>query len=71
MTETIDTIKPTLLRSKDVAAWLGVSEATLSRWRTFGGGPAFVNLGGNIRYLPGDVQAYVDENRKGAAHGRG
>ncbi|WP_310809685.1 helix-turn-helix transcriptional regulator [Curtobacterium poinsettiae] len=60
---------PTLLASKDVATWLGVSEATLSRWRTFGGGPAWVNLGGNIRYLPGDVEAYVQDNRK-ERHGR-
>lgn len=54
-----------LLKSRDVALQLGVSEATLSRWRAINTGPSFVNLQGNPRYLQGDIDAYIAANRKG------
>ena len=54
-----------LLESKDVAKWLCVSEATLSRWRAINEGPRWVNLGGLIRYHRADVEAYLEGNRRG------
>jgi len=53
-------VTPALLKSKDVAAWLAVSEATLSRWRAVKEGPRWVNLGGLPRYSPEDVTAYIE-----------
>lgn len=49
-----------LLTSKAVASQLGVSEATVSRWRTFKSGPAWVNLGTLSQPIPRYVQADVD-----------
>ena len=39
-----------LLDSREVAAYLKVSESTLSRWRSAGTGPPFLRLGGIARY---------------------
>ena len=35
-----------LMHSREVAAYLKVSESTLSRWRSAGMGPPFLRLGG-------------------------
>jgi predicted DNA-binding transcriptional regulator AlpA len=51
MSKTSDT--PTmspLMDSREVAAYLKVSESTLSRWRSAGTGPPFIKLGGIARY---------------------
>ena len=68
MTKTITPPAPSpLLGSKQVAAQLGVSEATLSRWRTFKSGPAWINLGSLKspipRYAQGDLDMWVAQNR--------
>jgi predicted DNA-binding transcriptional regulator AlpA len=34
-----------ILSDKQMRAWIGVSSPTLSRWRSTGEGPAFVQLG--------------------------
>lgn len=39
-----------LLDSREVAAYLKVSESTLSRWRSAGTGPPVLRLGGIARY---------------------
>ncbi|HNV40319.1 MAG TPA: helix-turn-helix domain-containing protein [Ornithinibacter sp.] len=39
-----------LMHSREVAAYLKVSESTLSRWRSAGTGPPFLRLGGIARY---------------------
>nr|WP_244301332.1 helix-turn-helix domain-containing protein [Leucobacter insecticola] len=39
-----------LLDSREVAAYLKVSESTLSRWRSAQSGPPFLRLGGIARY---------------------
>lgn len=59
---TISTDSP-LLTTKEVAAMLAVSEATLSRWRTARSGPAFMTLGNIIRYDAADVLAWVEGSR--------
>lgn len=57
-----------LWRSKDLAEFLDVSEATLSRWRQRGIGPACIAIGGVARYRPGAVRAWVEaiERRDGS-----
>ncbi|MBN9611321.1 MAG: DNA-binding protein [Actinobacteria bacterium 69-20] len=45
----VEPVSP-LLDSREVAAYLKVSESTLSRWRSAGTGPPFLRLGGIARY---------------------
>ena len=48
-----------LLDSREVAAYLKVSESTLSRWRSAGTGPPFLRLGGIARYRIDAVDAWL------------
>lgn len=50
-----------LLSSRDLAGYLGVSEATVSRWRTFNRGPRFLDLSGIARYRRADVEDWLAE----------
>lgn len=54
-----------LLTSREVGALLRVSEATLSRWRHFKTGPAFVDMPGVIRYRWEDVERFIREALNG------
>jgi len=47
------------LKTKDAAELMGVHPSTLQKWRARGCGPAFVRLGGMVRYLQEDLDAYV------------
>jgi hypothetical protein len=53
-----------LWSSKEVASFLNLSPATLSRWRILKKGPPFIDLAGIARYRPNDVVTYVKENLK-------
>ncbi|QIM16013.1 helix-turn-helix domain-containing protein [Leucobacter insecticola] len=48
--EARETVVSPLLDSREVAAYLKVSESTLSRWRSAQSGPPFLRLGGIARY---------------------
>jgi predicted DNA-binding transcriptional regulator AlpA len=50
-----------LMHSRDIAAYLKVSESTLSRWRSAGTGPPFIRLGGIARYRIGAVDTWLAE----------
>lgn len=52
-----------LLRDEQVAEWLQVSRRTLREWRYFRTGPAFVEVGGRIRYRSADVASYLAARR--------
>ncbi|MGR3558457.1 helix-turn-helix domain-containing protein [Pseudooceanicola nanhaiensis] len=52
---------------RDVAEFLNVSQATLSRWRRENVGPPFVQVGGVYRYSPATVREWVREQE--TAHG--
>ena len=52
-----------LMHSREVAAYLKVSESTLSRWRALGHGPAVVWLSPTTpRYRQDDVLAWLDRS---------
>lgn len=53
------------LREKELAERWKVSLRTLQRWRAEGSGPAYISIGGTIRYLMEDVRAYEDARRHG------
>lgn len=57
-----------LLRTKEVAERLGVTERTLERMRVRGDGPAFVKLGAGrtsvVRYEEADLEAWLESRRR-------
>ena len=52
------TDKP-LLNDKQVAQMLGVSVATVRRWRIFNTGPKYLKIGASVRYTTESLDAYV------------
>ncbi len=51
-----------LLTTKEVAAFVGLSAYTLTRYRMDGIGPNYVHLGPKIvRYRRSDIEAWVDK----------
>jgi hypothetical protein len=47
---------------REAARVLGVCESTLQRWRTQSEGPAFVRIGGRVRYSLPMLHQYVQAN---------
>lgn len=57
-------IRPEPLTEVEAATRLGLKVATLRAWRRQGRGPAFVQLGRAIRYLPSDLDEFLTANRR-------
>lgn len=57
-----------LLTPEEVAEKLKISANTLRKWRTLGSlGPLpFVKIGGRVRYIDEDVDAFIVRQRRGA-----
>ena len=53
-----------LLPPETAAEMLGVSKASLARWRCDGTGPIFVKIGGRVGYAEGDLAAWVEARRR-------
>ncbi len=51
------------LTSGELAARWNISRRTLERWRGLGRGPAFIKVGGSVRYRLDDVEAYESKRR--------
>ncbi|MDX2277641.1 MAG: helix-turn-helix domain-containing protein [Hyphomonadaceae bacterium] len=55
-----------LLTVKQAAGYLSLSKSRLDRWRSYGGGPPYIRLGGiaggAIRYRQSDLARWVDAN---------
>ena len=56
------------LNERAAAERLGLKAATLRAWRQRGQGPSFVRLGRAIRYLPEDLDRFLQRNRKDSIH---
>ena len=52
------------LNTREAAAHLGLSPATLTRYRVTGDGPVFLKFGGNVRYLREDLDDWSRERRR-------
>ncbi len=50
-----------LLNEHEVAALLGLSVATMRRWRLLRCGPRWLKLNSAVRYRLEDINAYLDE----------
>ena len=59
------------LSTRELAAKLGIAEQTLRIWRQQGRGPAFVKLGGAVRYSTAEaarwLEGHTHRNTSGAA----
>ena len=48
----------------DVATYLGVAVKTVYDWQYAGNGPRQLKIGGQIRYRPEDVDAWLDASQR-------
>lgn len=55
---------PRFLRTPEAARFLGLSDRTLEKHRTYGTGPAYRKLGGRVVYGLEDLQAWADRGTK-------
>ena len=55
-----------LLRQAELAERWRITARTLERWRSEGYGPAWLTIGGSIRYRLGDVLDFERRNHSGA-----
>jgi excisionase family DNA binding protein len=62
-------VQKEMFASGEVAQYLGINRATLRRWRIENRGPAYIKLGGAIRYRAADIEAFIAANRRGPAVG--
>jgi predicted DNA-binding transcriptional regulator AlpA len=53
-------LPPRFLRTPEAARFLGLSDRTLEKHRTYGTGPAYRKLGGRVVYSIEDLQAWAD-----------
>lgn len=49
--------------TKQASHRLGLTHRTLEQWRYLGKGPPFVRIGGAIRYLPAELDAWLNAQR--------
>lgn len=60
-----------LLNEHQVARMVGMSVATVRRWRVFGQGPRYIKVSGAaVRYKMGDVKAYLDTRPTGGGQAK-
>ena len=48
------------LTEAEVAILLGLSRATIEKWRIQGRGPAYVKLGKSVRYSRAELERFID-----------
>ncbi len=53
-----------MLRPKDLARRWAMSHRSLARWRTRGFGPAFVRIGGAVRYPLAEIERFEQARRQ-------
>jgi hypothetical protein len=64
--KTVELIKQTvekLIKPKQAAAMLELSEQTLANWRCRGVGPAYLKIGRSVRYKEAELAIYAERNR--------
>jgi predicted DNA-binding transcriptional regulator AlpA len=53
-----------LVDEHEAAARLGLTVATLRRWRWARRGPHWVKVGAAVRYVPSDITAFIEAGRQ-------
>lgn len=54
-------LPPRFLRTKEAAAFLGLSARTLEKHRTYGTGPSYRKLGGRVVYTIHELEAWAEK----------
>jgi predicted DNA-binding transcriptional regulator AlpA len=59
------------LRVRDAAAYCGLSKSSLDKFRCYGGGPAYMQLGsgGSVIYSTADLDAWLASKRRTSTWG--
>lgn len=57
-------ILETPLQAHEAAAALGLKNQTLAKWRMQGRGPSFIKHSKRVVYLPRDIAAFLEANRR-------
>jgi len=60
MPDPLANLPPRFLRTPEAARFLGLSDRTLEKHRTFGTGPTYRKIGGRIVYRVEDLQRWAD-----------
>lgn len=55
---------PTLLTTKEAAAYLRITEQTLYNWRAAGNGPTYYKPQNTVYYYVSDLDAWVKQNER-------
>lgn len=66
MTDDMSTAPTRLWTTDELAAYLQVPRQTLYAWRVAGCGPRGLRVGKHVRYLPADVDAWLESRRDAA-----
>jgi predicted DNA-binding transcriptional regulator AlpA len=53
-----------LIKTKEAAAHVGLSESQLNKLRVYGGGPEYIKLGAAVLYEIAALDAWVDSHRR-------
>jgi predicted DNA-binding transcriptional regulator AlpA len=64
MTSNTAGLPPRYLRTPEAARFLGLSDRTLEKHRTYGTGPTYRKLGGRVVYALEDLQAWAARGTK-------
>lgn len=56
-----------LLCEKLASRFLSVSQRTLQAWRVAGSGPVYIKMGRAVRYVPEDLQNWINSRRQGGS----
>lgn len=59
----LDQGSPPFLNERELARRWNTSPRTLQRWRAEDQGPAFLRIGGSVRYRLSDILAYEERHR--------
>lgn len=54
--------------TNDAATYIGKSPSWLNKSRMNGSGPVYLKLGGAVRYLPADLEAWLASHRRTAVY---
>lgn len=60
-------LRERFLTPDEAANLLGKRVSTLSAWRSTGTGPTFIKVGGSVRYLEADLEAFLASGRRAPA----
>jgi len=73
MADSLAGLPPRFLRTPEAARFLGLSDRTLEKHRTYGTGPGYRKLGGRVVYSIEDLQTWADRGAKNSTSdpGRG